>query len=115
MVSHYGRRLTGYGSMVKAQAGITLILRAHGSAIHAVTYANAGRANDYLLILPDHGQQIMPTRNDWRWGMRSRAYYRTRTAIRALFWLTLASLIVFIACGVWWNGHGWDITFTQYK
>ena len=47
--------------------------------------------------------------------MRSRAYYRTRTLVRALSWISLAALIVFISCGVWWNGHGWDITLTPYK
>jgi len=44
--------------------------------------------------------------------MRSRAYYRIRTGVRVIFWLSLTALIVFISCGLWWNGHGYTISLT---
>ena len=45
MGSYYTRIATAYGSIVREIAVITLTLRARGSAIAAVTYANVGESN----------------------------------------------------------------------
>lgn len=45
----------------------------------------------------------------------SRQYYRLRALVRVVFWLSLFALLVFISCGLWWNGHGYTVTLNPLK
>ena len=38
--------------------------------------------------------------------MRSRNYYRTRTAIRTLFWVAVVVAVYLAATRLWWTGQG---------
>lgn len=39
--------------------------------------------------------------------MHSRNYYRTRTAVRALFWIGVLVAAYYLVNSIWWTGDGW--------
>ena len=41
--------------------------------------------------------------------MKSRAYYLTRSIVRALFWLSIAGVIWFIATQLWFTGDSYCV------